>query len=54
MLLRHAKTAREAREGGSQIGKKEGARYGRRERGNDYGVVFRDFSFSQNNLKDVS
>ena len=29
-----------AREGRSHKGKKEGARYGRRERGNDFGISF--------------
>ena len=37
----------------SYRGKTEGARYGRRERGDDFGVIFHGL-FIKNDLKDVS
>ena len=43
--LELAKSAREEREGGSHKGKKEGECYGSRERGKDFGVIFKAFSF---------
>ena len=49
-----AKSAKEAREGRSHKGKKEGVRYGRRERGIDFGVIFQGLLLSKNILKDVS
>ena len=50
MGLEETETRREAQEGGSHKVKEEGARNGRRERGNDFGVTFQVFS-KKNNLR---